>query len=72
MVALIACMVWIGVYPKPFFDMIEEPVNYVVQKVDPGYFATAPTGVGQALLPVPAAAQGQARVPVLHTAEAHK
>jgi len=41
MVALIACMVWIGVYPKPFFDMIEQPVNYVVQKVDPGYFATA-------------------------------
>ena len=40
MVALIVCMVWIGVYPKPFFDMIEEPVNYVVQKVDPGYFAT--------------------------------
>ena len=57
MVALIACMVWIGVYPKPFFDMIEEPVNYVVKKVDPGYFATA-------------AAQGQSRVPVQH--EAHK
>ncbi|HEY6141280.1 MAG TPA: NADH-quinone oxidoreductase subunit M [Thermoanaerobaculia bacterium] len=60
MAALIACMVWIGVYPKPFFDMIEEPVNYVIKKVDPAYFSG-----GQALLPV-APAQGQARVPVLH------
>src|SRR4051794_5370491 len=61
MVALIACMVWIGVYPKPFFDMIEEPVNYVVQKVDPGYFAstTPATRVGQALLPVPPAQQAK-------------
>jgi NADH-quinone oxidoreductase subunit M len=42
MVALIVFMVWIGVYPKPFFDMIEQPVNYVVQKVDPNYFAAAP------------------------------
>jgi len=41
MVALIVFMVWIGIYPKPFFDMIEQPVNYVVQKVDPGYFTPA-------------------------------
>jgi NADH-quinone oxidoreductase subunit M len=41
MAVLIVCMVWIGVYPKPFFDMIEQPVNYIVQKVDPGYFAAA-------------------------------
>src|ERR1051326_677114 len=45
MVVLIACMIWIGVYPKPFFDMIEQPVNYVVQKVDPGYFAASTTPV---------------------------
>ena len=65
MAALIVCMIWIGVYPKPFFDMIEEPVNYIVKKVDPGYF-----GGGQALLPVVPVvpAQGQARVPVLHEA----
>jgi hypothetical protein len=31
-------MVWIGVYPATLFDMIEEPVNYVVRKVDPSYF----------------------------------
>src|SRR5712691_10971283 len=38
LVALSACMVWIGIYPKPIFDMIDKPVEYIVQKVDPGYF----------------------------------
>src|SRR5207249_1952312 len=37
-VALVACMVWIGIYPKPIFDMIDKPVEYVVRKVDPTYF----------------------------------
>ncbi|MEA2274311.1 MAG: NADH-quinone oxidoreductase subunit, partial [Solirubrobacteraceae bacterium] len=39
MLALIALMVWIGVYPKPLFDIIEKPVDYIVEKVDPQYFA---------------------------------
>jgi NADH-quinone oxidoreductase subunit M len=38
MVALIALMIWIGVYPKPLFEIMEKPVDYVVQKVDPQYF----------------------------------
>jgi NADH-quinone oxidoreductase subunit M len=69
MVALIACMVWIGVYPKPLFDMIEQPVNYVVQKVDPGYFTANGAG-GQAPSPVQTSGKpkGQAGAPVLHEA----
>jgi NADH-quinone oxidoreductase subunit M len=65
MVSLIVFMVWIGIYPKPFFDMIEQPVNYIVQKVDPGYFA----GVGQAPSPVRSSAsqKGQAGAPVQTT-----
>jgi NADH-quinone oxidoreductase subunit M len=42
MLSLIGLMVWIGVYPKPLFDIIEQPVNYIVQKVDPGYFERGP------------------------------
>jgi NADH-quinone oxidoreductase subunit M len=42
MLALIALMVWIGIYPKPLFDIIEKPVDYVVQKVHPDYFDAKP------------------------------
>src|SRR5687768_10194176 len=28
---------WIGLYPKPFFDVLDRPVDYVVSKVDPRY-----------------------------------
>jgi NADH-quinone oxidoreductase subunit M len=55
LVALTACMVWIGIYPKPIFDMIDKPVEYIVQKVDPTYMnappMTVPTNVGRALSP---------------------
>jgi NADH-quinone oxidoreductase subunit M len=36
--ALVAVMLWIGLFPSTFFDKIEEPVNYIVRKVDPAYF----------------------------------
>jgi NADH-quinone oxidoreductase subunit M len=39
MLALVALMIWIGIYPKPIFDIMEKPVDYVVEKVEPGYFA---------------------------------
>src|SRR5688572_13830315 len=42
LLALVALMVWIGIYPKPLFDVIEQPVDYIVRKVDPGYFDKAP------------------------------
>ena len=42
MVALVVLMVWIGIYPKPLFEFIEKPVDYVVRKVDPGYFDKKP------------------------------
>jgi NADH-quinone oxidoreductase subunit M len=30
---------WIGVYPKPFFAVLERPVAQVVERVHPGYYA---------------------------------
>jgi NADH-quinone oxidoreductase subunit M len=38
LIPLVALMIWIGVYPKPMFDVLEKPVNYIIQKVDPNYF----------------------------------
>ncbi len=29
---------WIGIYPKPYFDILERPVTQLVERVRPGYF----------------------------------
>src|SRR3954453_6555942 len=42
LLALVVIMVWMGIKPGVFFDVIEEPVNYVVRKVDPAYFDKRP------------------------------
>jgi len=41
---LIAWAIWIGVYPKPFFDVLEKPVAQIVERVKPGYFVAAHSG----------------------------
>ena len=35
---LIAWAIWIGVYPKPYFEILQTPVNQIVERVKPGYF----------------------------------
>ncbi len=35
---LIAWAIWIGIYPKPYFDVLEKPVAQIVERVRPGYF----------------------------------
>ena len=37
-VPLIAWAIWIGVYPKPFFDVLQQPVTEIVERVHPDYF----------------------------------
>jgi NADH-quinone oxidoreductase subunit M len=51
LISLVALMLWIGIAPSVFFDMIDEPVNYIVRKVDPTYFDHQPLAY-----PAPAAA----------------
>ena len=34
---LIVMAFWIGLYPKPFFEILEQPVNQLVQTIRPGY-----------------------------------
>jgi NADH-quinone oxidoreductase subunit M len=66
LIPIVVCMFWIGIYPKPFFDFIEKPVNYIVQKVDPGFF---PKPIQyQTLAPVASSPDEQAS---LGTSEAH-
>src|SRR5436190_7438725 len=37
----IAWAIWIGIYPKPYFDVLEKPVAQIVERVRPGYYAAA-------------------------------
>ena len=39
---LVILMFWIGLFPSTFFDKIEQPVDYVVRKVDPQYYNRKP------------------------------
>jgi NADH-quinone oxidoreductase subunit M len=49
---LVIAAFWIGLYPKPFFQILEQPVNQIVQTVRPGYPTGAP--VNALAQPVPA------------------
>ncbi len=35
---LIALCFWIGLYPKPFFEILDQPVRQLVEVVRPGYY----------------------------------
>jgi NADH-quinone oxidoreductase subunit M len=35
---LIAWAIWIGVYPKPYFEILQRPVAEIVERVRPGYY----------------------------------
>jgi len=49
LVPLVIAAIVMGMYPKPFLEMIEEPVNAIVARVRPGYFEG--TGVTPPSLP---------------------
>ena len=52
-VPLIAWAIWIGVYPKPYFDILQKPVNEIVMRVRPDYFTgSAATRIAR-ITPVP-------------------
>jgi len=52
-VPLIAWAIWIGIYPKPYFDILKTPVTEIVERVRPGYFG-GPLRNAELLRPAPA------------------
>ena len=48
MVPLMILSLWIGVYPKPFLEYIQQPVNAVVKQVRPDYVIPGTTMPAQA------------------------
>jgi len=57
---LIAWAIWIGVYPKPYFEILEKPVAKIVERVRPGYFG-AVSAEARAAQPAVQANSGGAR-----------
>jgi NADH-quinone oxidoreductase subunit M len=41
LVPLVIWAFWIGLYPKPFFKVLEKPVAAIVQRVNPAFYASA-------------------------------
>lgn len=39
LVPLILLMFWIGIYPKPFFRVLDAPVTQLIETVNPGYYS---------------------------------
>jgi NADH-quinone oxidoreductase subunit M len=55
---LLVMAFWIGLYPKPFFQILEQPVNQLVQNVRPDYGKPAGT-MNASVQPRTAAPAGQ-------------
>jgi NADH-quinone oxidoreductase subunit M len=53
---LVILAFWIGLYPKPFFQILEQPVNQIVKVVRPDYPTRAVSA--EAAKPAPAEQQG--------------
>src|SRR5437667_86261 len=41
LVPLVILAFWIGIYPKPFFAILDKPVQKIVQQVNPGFYRAA-------------------------------
>ena len=55
---LLIWAVWIGVYPKPYFDILQKPVARLVQRVNPGAHQQKQAPAHANAAPAPAAHEG--------------
>ncbi len=53
-VPLLAMALWIGVYPKPFFQILEKPVEQIVQTIHNNANSNANTPGNAQVAPAPA------------------
>jgi NADH-quinone oxidoreductase subunit M len=52
LVPLIIWAFWIGLYPKPYFDVLREPVKAIVQSVHPDFYPTSAKAATPAVAPL--------------------
>jgi NADH-quinone oxidoreductase subunit M len=63
-VPLIIAALWIGLYPKPFFQILEQPVNNLVMTVRPDYPLNNKGGAVNAAVPASTPAATASAVPM--------
>jgi len=74
LIPLIVWAFWIGIYPKPFFNVLEAPIRQIVQTVNPTFGASAKARVNpQPAAEPPSAALGgrMAETAAKHAGVAH-
>jgi NADH-quinone oxidoreductase subunit M len=60
LIPLVLLAFWIGIYPKPLFTVLEQPVHRIVEQVNPDYYKSATASAPRAPLAArPAAAPVQ-------------
>jgi NADH-quinone oxidoreductase subunit M len=64
-VPLIIMALWIGLYPKPFLQILEQPVGHIIATVNPDYKEPGAT-VNAAAQAAPVAPPASATIPVAH------
>jgi hypothetical protein len=70
-VPLLIMAFWIGLYPKPFFQILEQPVNHTISMARPDYPLPAVNAAAQpAPIVAPAAALSSTTIPPAATAAA--
>ena len=52
-IPLIAWAIWIGLYPKPYFDILQRPVAEIVERVNPNYFGAKMAAAKPLTTPAP-------------------
>jgi NADH-quinone oxidoreductase subunit M len=70
LVPLVLLAFWIGIYPKPLFRVLEQPVRQIVLKVNPGYYPAPPVNaqIAPASAQMPPASVPPAAVPAAQQA----
>jgi NADH-quinone oxidoreductase subunit M len=69
LVPLILIAFWIGVYPKPFFHVLEKPVQQIVESVNPDYYKAPHAALPRSIGALPAATESPAAAPANPEAE---
>jgi NADH-quinone oxidoreductase subunit M len=70
LVPLLLLAFWIGIYPKPLFAVLDQPVHQIVQQVNPDYYKSAAISAPRVAQPVAAAAPRMAAPPEASAATA--